>query len=283
MRKVKIAGREVLPIGLGTMNMGDKAETFDREVEAIRTGIDYGAQLIDTAEMYGDGNAETLVGSAIKPYLRENVFLLSKVLPANASKKDLPISLDNSLKRLETDYLDLYLLHWKEDIPLEETVEALEKARNEGKIKAWGVSNLDVDDLEQVLDLPGGENCKANQVRYNIANRGIEFDLMPMMEKHDMPVIAYSPIDRGDSFGAELTKQQVLKDIADKHDTDVFQILLAWSIRNDQTIAIPQSSNPEHVLNNLKAADISLTEQDLEQIDRVYPKPVSKQPLTLWG
>ncbi|MFD1413395.1 aldo/keto reductase [Oceanobacillus jeddahense] len=283
MRKVKIAGREVLPIGLGTMNMGDKAETFDREVEAIRTGIDHGAQLIDTAEMYGDGNAETLVGSAIKPYLRENVFLLSKVLPANASKKDLPISLDNSLKRLETDYLDLYLLHWKEDVPLEETIEALEKAKNQGKIKAWGVSNLDVDDLEQVLDLPGGENCKANQVRYNIANRGIEFDLMPMMEKHDMPVIAYSPIDRGDSFGADLTKQQVLKDIADKHDADVFQILLAWSIRNDQTIAIPQSSNPEHVLNNLKAADISLTEQDLEQIDKVYPKPVSKQPLTLWG
>ncbi|WP_040983995.1 aldo/keto reductase [Oceanobacillus jeddahense] len=283
MRKVKIAGREVLPIGLGTMNMGDKAETFDREVEAIRTGIDYGAQLIDTAEMYGNGNAETLVGSAIKPYSRENVFLLSKVLPANASKKDLPNSLDNSLKRLGTDYLDLYLLHWKEDIPLEETVEALVKARNEGKIKAWGVSNLDVDDLEQVLDLPGGENCKANQVRYNIANRGIEFDLMPMMEKHEMPVIAYSPIDRGDSFGAELTKQQVLKDIADKHDADIFQILLAWSIRNDQTIAIPQSSNPEHVLNNLKAADISLTDQDLEQIDRVYPKPVSKQPLTLWG
>ncbi|MFD1066845.1 aldo/keto reductase [Oceanobacillus locisalsi] len=282
MKTVNIAGRKVFPIGLGTMNMGDKAETFDQEVQAIRTGIDNGATLIDTAEMYGSGNAEKFVASAIKPYTREDLFLISKVLPSNASKKDLPNSLDNSLKRLETDYIDLYLLHWKENVPLEETVEALEEARNQGKIKAWGVSNLDVDDLEHAIQLPGGENCKANQVRYNIANRGIEFDLVPMMAKHDMPVIAYSPIDRGDSFGANLTKQQVLKDIAEKHEAGVYQILLAWSIRNGRTIAIPQSSNPDHVLNNLKAADISLTEQDLEQIDKVYPEPTTKQPLALW-
>ncbi|GEN89295.1 hypothetical protein OSO01_40340 [Oceanobacillus sojae] len=136
MKKVKIAGREVLPIGLGTLNMGDKSDTFDQEVQAIRTGLDNGVQLIDTAEMYGSGNAEKLIASAIKPYSREELFLISKVLPSNASKKDLPISLDNSLRRLETDYLDLYLLHWKEDVPLEETVEALENARNQGKIKA---------------------------------------------------------------------------------------------------------------------------------------------------
>jgi len=282
MKKVKIASREVLPIGLGTMNMGDKADTFDQEVQAIRTGIDNGVQLIDTAEMYGSGNAEKLVGSAMKPYAREELFLISKVLPSNASKKDLPVSLDRSLKRLETDYIDLYLLHWKEEVPLEETVEALEKARNQGKIKAWGVSNLDVDDLEHVIHSPGGENCKANQVRYNVANRGTEFDLVPMMAKYDMPVIAYSPIDRGDSFEANLTKQQVLKDIAEKHEADVFQVLLAWAIRDGQTIAIPQSSNPDHVVNNIKAAEIELTEQDLKQIDTVYPKPTSKQPLALW-
>ncbi|WP_080873434.1 aldo/keto reductase [Oceanobacillus timonensis] len=282
MKKVNIAGREVFPIGLGTMNMGDKAATFDQEVAAIRTGLDNGVQLIDTAEMYGSGNAEKLVGSAIQPYTREDVFLVSKVLPSNASKKNLPVSLDQSLKRLETDYLDLYLLHWQEDIPLEETVEALEKARNQGKIKAWGVSNLDVDDLDYVIDLPGGENCKANQVRYNIANRGIEFDLVPMMNKYHMPVIAYSPIDRGDSFGANLTKQNVLKEIAEKHEASVFQILLAWSIRNGNTIAIPQSSNPDHVLHNIEAADISLTAEDLQEIDTVYPEPVSKQRLVLW-
>ncbi|MDM8101755.1 MULTISPECIES: aldo/keto reductase [Oceanobacillus] len=282
MKKVEIAGREVLPIGLGTMNMGDKAGTFNQEVQAIRTGIDQGVQLIDTAEMYGSGNAEKLVGSAIKPYAREDLFLISKVLPSNASKKDLPVSLDNSLKRLETNYIDLYLLHWKEEVPLKETVEALEEARNQGKIKAWGVSNLDVDDLEHVIHLPGGDNCKANQVRYNVANRGIEFDLVPMMAQHNMPVIAYSPIDRGDSFGANLTKQQVLKDLAEKHEADVFQILLAWSIRNGRTIAIPQSSNPDHVVNNIKAAEMELTEQDLKQIDTVYPEPASKQRLALW-
>lgn len=282
MKKVKIAGREVLPIGLGTLNMGDKSDTFDQEVQAIRTGLDNGVQLIDTAEMYGSGNAEKLIASAIKPYSREELFLISKVLPSNASKKDLPISLDNSLRRLETDYLDLYLLHWKEDVPLEETVEALENARNQGKIKAWGVSNLDVYDLEQAIQSPGGENCKVNQVRYNVANRGIEFDLVPMMDKYDMPVIAYSPIDRGDSFGADLTKQQVLKDIAEEHKADVFQILLAWCIRNGKTIAIPQSSNPDHVLNNVKAADISLTDQELKHINDAYPEPDTKQRLTLW-
>jgi len=133
-----------------------------------------------------------------------------------------------------------------------------------------------------MIHLSGGDNCKANQVRYNVANRGIEFDLMPMMAQHNMPVIAYSPIDRGDSFGANLTKQQVLKDLAEKHEADVFQILLAWSIRNGRTIAIPQSSNPDHVVNNIKAAEMELTEQDLKQIDTVYPEPASKQPLALW-
>ncbi|GEN89296.1 hypothetical protein OSO01_40350 [Oceanobacillus sojae] len=139
-----------------------------------------------------------------------------------------------------------------------------------------------MDDLEQAIQSPGGENCKVNQVRYNVANRGIEFDLVPMMDKYDMPVIAYSPIDRGDSFGADLTKQQVLKDIAEEHKADVFQILLAWSIRNGKTIAIPQSSNPDHVLNNVKAADISLTDQELKHINDAYPEPDAKQRLTLW-
>ncbi len=282
MNKVKIAGRTVFPIGLGTYNMGDKSDQFEQEAEAIRVGLNQGVQVIDTAEMYGDGNSEKLVAHAIKPYNREELFLISKVLPANASKKQLPISLDNSLKRLNTDYLDLYLLHWKGNIPIEETINALEKAKSEGKIKSWGVSNLDVDDLEKIMKLPEGINCAANQVRYNLGDRGIEFDLIPMMNKLEMPLIAYSPVARGDRFGKNLTKEITIKKIAEKHQSDIFQILLAWSIRNGQTIAIPQSSNPDHVVDNVNAAEIQLTQQDLEQIDSIFPEPSAKQPLALW-
>ncbi|WP_040984211.1 aldo/keto reductase [Oceanobacillus jeddahense] len=284
MKKVKIAGREVFPIGLGTLNMGDKSNKKDQEIKAIQTGLDNGVQVIDTAEMYGSGNSERLVAKAIKPYLynREDLFLISKVLPSKASKKQLPISLDQSLKRLNVNYLDLYLLHWQVNIPLQETVEALEKAKNQGKIKAWGVSNLDTDDIEKIQTFPESGNCAANQVRYNLADRGIEYDLVPLMDKQEMPVIAYAPVDRHDSSGTRLTEQNVLKEIAEKHQADIFQILLAWSIRNGKTIAIPQSSNPAHVLNNVKAAEIQLTQQDLEQIDNTFPKPASKQPLALW-
>ncbi|WP_152658459.1 aldo/keto reductase [Oceanobacillus sp. CFH 90083] len=284
MKKVKIAGREVFPIGLGTLKMGDKSNKFDQEIKAIQMGLDNGVQVIDTAEMYGDGNSEHLIAQAIKPYLynREDLFLISKVLPSNASKKQLPISLDHSLIRLNVDYLDLYLLHWQGSIPLQETVEALEKAKNQGKIKAWGVSNLDTDDIEKILTFPEGANCAANQVRYNLADRGIEYDLIPVMSKQEIPVIAYAPVDRCDSSGTGLTKQNVLKEIAETHQADIFQILLAWCIRNGETIAIPQSSNPAHVFNNVKAAEIQLTQQDLEQIDTIFPKPVTKQPLALW-
>jgi diketogulonate reductase-like aldo/keto reductase len=262
--------------------MGDRADKFEKDVEAIRVGLDYGVQVIDTAEMYGDGNAETLVAHTIKPYNREELFLISKVLPANASKKQLPISLENSLKRLNTDYLDLYLLHWKGNIPIEETIEALEKAKSQGEIRSWGVSNIDVDDLEKIMTLPDGMKCATNQVRYNLGDRGIEFNLVPMMNKLEMPLIAYSPVARGDSFGTNLTKQKVLKEIAERHQSDIFQVLLAWCIRNGQTIAIPQSSNTTHVIENVKAAEIQLTQQDLDQIDSIYPKPITKQPLALW-
>lgn len=279
MKKVKIAGREVFPIGLGTLKMGDNAVTFEKETKAIRAGLDNGVQLIDTAEMYGSGNAETLVGHAIEPYERENLFLVSKVLPNNASKKQLPISLDNSLKRLKTDYLDLYLLHWKGGIPIEETIEAMEQAKIQGKIKSWGVSNFDVNDMTKLLKLPSGQHCATNQVRYNLGDRGIDFDLAPLMKENSMPLMAYAPIARGDS---DLTKQNVLKEISKKHNADIFQILLAWSIRNGQTIAIPQSSNPEHVINNVKAAHIKLTEEDLAKIDAIYPEPIASEPLALW-
>ncbi|MBW8351162.1 aldo/keto reductase [Bacillus sp. IITD106] len=282
LKKVKIAGREIFPIGLGTSNVGDKADKFDQEVEAIRAGLDHGVQVIDTAEMYGDGNAERFVGYAIEPFERENLFLVSKVLPNNASKRQIPISIDNSLKRLKTDYVDLYLLHWKGGIPMEETIEAMEKAKLQGKIKSWGVSNFDVNDMTKLLKLPNGHHCATNQVRYNLGDRGIDFDLVPMMKENSIPLMAYAPIARGDRLGANLTKQRVLQDISKKYHADVFQILLAWCIRNGQTIAIPKSSNTEHVVNNVKAADIQLTEEDLAKIDSVYPEPRVSKPLALW-
>lgn len=183
---------------------------------------------------------------------------------------------------MKTDYLDLYLLHWKGSIPIEETIEAMEQAKMQGKIKAWGVSNFDVNDMKNLLKLPNGHHCATNQVRYNLGDRGIDYDLVPMMKENSMPVMAYAPVARGDRLGANLTKQKVLLDISKKYNADVFQILLAWCIRNGQTIAIPQSSNLEHVINNVKAAHIQLIEEDLVKIDSVYSEPSVSEPLALW-
>ncbi|USL33486.1 aldo/keto reductase [Priestia megaterium] len=282
MKKVKIAEREVFPIGLGTWNMGDNKEKYTQELNALRSGLDAGIQVIDTAEMYGDGNSESLIGDAIKPFEREKLYLVSKVLPNNASKKQLPISLDNSLKRLKTDYLDLYLLHWQGSIPIEETIETMEKAKMQGKIKSWGVSNFDVTNMTKLLKQPNSHHCVTNQVRYNLGDRGIDFDLVPMMKENNMPLMAYAPVARGDRLGSNLTKQKVLLDISQKYNANVFQILLAWCIRNGQTIAIPQSSNTKHVISNVKSANIQLTEEDLAKIDSVYPEPRVREPLALW-
>lgn len=282
MKKVKIADREVFPIGLGTWTMGDNSKTRDKEISALRIGIENGVQVIDTAEMYGQGLAEKLVAEAIAPYPRENLFLISKVLPENASKKQLSKSLDESLKRLKVDYLDQYLLHWQGSIPLQETIEAFEVERQKGKIKSWGVSNLDTADLTSVLGCKEGRYCASNQIRYNIGDRGIEFDLIPLMRKHHVPLIAYAPVAKGDSLGFRFNENQVLLEIAKKHQSSVFQILLAWCIRDGNTIAIPKSSNPDHVLANTQAASIELDIDDFVKIDEIYPKPKKKVSLALW-
>lgn len=262
--------------------MGEERAPRKQEIAALRAGIEAGAEVIDTAEMYGNGLSEELVGEAITFYDREKLFLISKVLPSNASKKQLVKSLDASLKRLKTDYLDQYLLHWAGQIPFQETIEALEEQRQKGKIKSWGVSNLDTDELEEILRLESGDHCATNQVCYNLGDRGIEFDLIPLMRKQQMPLIAYCPLAMGDSQGFHFTKEKTLVELAEKHDCDIFQLLLAWCIRDGQTIAIPKAGKSEHVLSNLKAAEIQLSEEDLIQLNQVYPEPTRKMPLTIW-
>ncbi|KAF1302733.1 aldo/keto reductase [Candidatus Enterococcus willemsii] len=282
VQNVKINGREVFPIGIGTWNIGNNKLDQDREVEAMLKGIAAGAQVIDTAEMYGNGRSEQLVGHVLKQVNREDIYLISKVLPENASKKRLAQSLERSLERLDVPYLDMYLLHWKSTVPLEETIDALEQVKNDGKIRAWGVSNFDTIDLQHMMTLPNGKNCQTNQVKYNLIDRGIEYDLLPYMQTQQLPLIAYSPMIKGNLKGLLSSQSKVLETIALNHQASISQILLSWSIRNQQTIAIPKSSNPKHMIDNIKAADIQLTETELQQIDKYFKKPMKKQSLALW-
>ncbi|MDN6641404.1 MAG: aldo/keto reductase [Tetragenococcus sp.] len=281
MSTVKINQQKLFPIGLGTWHMGEDAAKKEQELEALRTGIEQGAVAIDTAEMYGNGASELLVGEAIQSFKREDLFLISKVYPWNASKKQLPISLDNSLKRLGTDHLDLYLLHWTGNVPIAETIEALEKAKKAGKIKAWGVSNFDVKDLQEMYQQKDSQNCQVNQVLYNLGDRGIEFDLLPLMQEKQLPLIAYAPLAEADRLGGQLSASSNLQEVAHNHQATIFQILLAWSIRQGQTLTIPQSGKAEHVKENLQAAEIELTKEEIAQLDKDFPKPTTKQTLSI--
>ena len=279
---VNIKDMSIEPVGLGTWKMGDDSNNHQDEIDAIQFAINQGANVIDTAEMYGDGASEELIGEAIQSYDREKLYIISKVHPENASRDKVLTSIDNSLKRLRTDYIDLYLLHWKSQYPLEETISAFEEAKNLGKIKEWGVSNFDTSDMKHLLSLPNGHECVANQVRYNIGDRGIEYDLKPFMRENNIALISYAPIARGDKLGKNLTKSPVLLELSRKYEVDVFQILLAWNIRDGHTLAIPKSSNKLHIENNMGASNIHLTEEDIQKIDSEFPPPTTKEPLALY-
>ncbi len=273
--------QSVLAVGMGTWHMGDDPAKEKAEIDALQAGIKAGAAVIDTAEMYGEGNAETLVGKAIQPFTRGDLYLISKAYPWNASADELPKALDRSLARLGTDYLDLYLLHWRGDVPLAETVDALEAAKASGKIRAWGVSNFDLADMEELLRLENGDQCAANQVLYNLGARGIEYDLLPWQAEAEIPVIAYSPIAQGDRLGHHFKNDEVLKELAEAKGCTIFQLLLAWTLRQPHVLAIPQTSDSLHMLQNIEAAKIVFSKSELATIDARFPEPTKKQPLAM--
>ncbi|WP_414156738.1 aldo/keto reductase [Pseudomonas sp. BNK-30] len=272
MRYMKLAGCNVPTIGQGTWYMGEDPARRADEVAALQQGIDLGMNLIDTAEMYAEGGAEEVVGQAIAGR-RDQVFLVSKVYPHNASRRGVPAACDRSLTRLGTDVIDLYLLHWRGQYPLEETVEAFERLREQGKIRHWGVSNFDVDDLRE-LDNP---DCATNQVLYNPMQRGIEFDLLPWSRQRGLPTMAYCPLAQA----GQLLQHPLLHEIAERHGATPAQVCLAWVTREDGVIAIPKAVAPEHVRLNAAAAGLTLTSEDLRAIDRAFPAPTRKQHLAM--
>ena len=248
-----------------------------REVAALRLGIELGMSLIDTAEMYGDGGAEEVVAEAIYGQ-SQDIFVVTKVYPHNASHIGLPKTCERSLKRLRIDAIDLYLLHWRERTPpLQETVDTFEKLRAAGKIKRWGVSNFDVDDMEELLSLEHGHKCAANQVLYNLQNREIEFDPLPWSHTNKIPIMAYSPV----GHSGALLKNSVLNKIETAHDATPAQIALAWVLRQPEVIAIPKASTEAHVRDNAASLKIKLTKEDLTDLDREFPPPKSKKSLPM--
>jgi diketogulonate reductase-like aldo/keto reductase len=274
-RTIALPSGEAVPaLGQGTWYLGEDPQRRTEEIAALRLGLDLGMTLIDTAEMYGDGAAELLLGEAIEGR-RDEVFLVTKVLPQHASTRGTISACEASLRRLRTDRIDLYLLHWRETIPLEQTLQAFEALVKEGKTRHWGVSNFDVDDLEELVSLRGGDAVAANQVLYNLARRGIEWDLLPWCKRHRIPVMAYSPIEQG-----RLLSNPELRRIADLHKATPAQIALAWVLRAG-VIAIPRTGSRAHVQDNRRALDITLTAQDVADLDRVFPPPTSKRPLEM--
>ncbi|NEG77845.1 aldo/keto reductase [Bifidobacterium avesanii] len=266
-------------MGMGTWHMAEDANRRADEIAALREGVDLGVKLIDTAELYGDGEVETLVGEAIRGLDRSELCIVSKVIPSHAGHKDMRASCEASLKRLGTDYLDLYLLHWPGAVPLEETVACMESLRADGLIRRWGVSNFDVDDMEALWRVPGGDSCVANQVLYHLESRGVEVSLKPWMRDHGVAMMAYSPLAQGGRLAYGLRDDPTLNAVAGRHDATPVQIMLAWAMRDGETIAIPKAGSPAHMRLNVEAAGITLTPDDLAALDRRFPAPARKPPL----
>ena len=254
--------------------MGERHERRGAEIAALRTGVELGMTLIDTAEMYGDGAAETLIGEALGD-VRDQLFLVSKAYPQNASRERLGRACEASLKRLGTDRLDLYLLHWRGSVPLGETIEAMEALQAEGKIRHWGVSNLDTDDMEELVAADGSA-CVTDQILYNLTRRGAEHDLLPWLAEHGIPTMAYSPVEQG-----RLLADPTLAKVAAAIGATPAQVALAWAMRHDGVIAIPKAGSVAHVRENRAAADLVLSDADLATLDAAFPRPRNRRPLEM--
>lgn len=279
MRTLRLpSGRPIPVLGQGTWGMGEERFKRQDEIDALRYGISLGLTLIDTAEMYGDGGAEELIGEAIQEIPRTEVFLVSKVLPQNATLRGVMQACDRSLKRLKTDYLDLYLLHWLGYVPMAETLKAFHLLKKEGAILDYGVSNFDYDDMKEATVLPGGDEIAANQVLYNLLHRGIEWDLLPWCRRHGIPIMAYSPLGHSQAEQEQMFEHPQMKAIAERHNANPSQIALAWLLQQE-TVAIPKAASHKHIQDNRAALNIKLTERDLEELDRAFPPPYQKIPL----
>ena len=269
------SGERVPAFGLGTWMMAQDKSARADEIATLRLGLDLGATLIDTAEMYGEGRAEELIGEAIAGR-RDQVFLVSKVYPHNASRRGAILACERSLSRLKTDRIDLYLLHWRGNVPLADTMDAFMALRHSGKIRHYGVSNLDLADMQELWTVPSGSANATNQLLYNLARRSIEWDLLPLLRARGVPVMAYSPIEQGRLLG-----DRKLADFAKRHGMTPAKAALAWLLAHDDTIVIPKTSHREHLRENLAALEIRLTTAQLAELDRLFPRPKGPRPLEM--
>ena len=276
VRTARLSSGEAIPsLGQGTWGMAEDARCRKAEIAALRAGFDLGMTLVDTAEMYADGGAEALVGEAIAGR-RDELFLVSKILPENATKPGTVAACEHSLRRLRTDRLDLYLLHWRGNVPLEETLDAFAALVDAGKIRYWGVSNFDVVDMIELWRLDGGAKVATDQVLYNLTRRGIEYDLMPWCLDRKIPIMAYSPLEQG-----RLLDHSELKNVAARHNATPAQIALAWLLRQDSVVAIPKAANVAHLQENYAALELHLTKEDLAALERAFPPPTEAIPLAM--
>lgn len=282
MKTVRLNDGTVIPaLGQGTWEMGEDPVKHDQELAALRYGIEHGMTLIDTAEMYGEGRSEQLVGEAIRGYDRSKLYLVSKVYPWNAGREHIFTSCEQSLKRLGTNYLDLYLLHWRGDIPLQETVSCMEELVQQGLIRHWGVSNFDVSDMEELI-AAGGSNCVTDQVLYHLGSRGVEYDLVPWLKKHGMLTMSYSPLVRTVELRKRIVTHPAVKKVARDHQITETQVMLAFLIHDPTVFAVPKASTIEHVKMNCAVLDVELSESEYALLSDAFPVPDHKVELDMF-
>lgn len=283
MKTIVLPNGRILPrMGLGTWRIGDDVDKEAKEIDAIRYGIDQGIRILDTAEMYGEGKSEILLGKAIQGFPRKELFLVSKIYPHNCNASRFFSSLEKSLKRLGTDYLDLYLLHWRTGrVDLKETVSLMEKAKARGLIRDWGVSNFNVTDMAELLAVEGGENCLADQCLYHLGSRGVEYSLLPFLGRHRIFFMAYSPLAQSGGLREGIFQNAAVVDVARRHGIQPIQVLLSFSLFREDVVSIPKCGSREHVFSMLEAEKVVLDEEDIALLEKAFPKPSRDFPLDM--